>query len=109
MHHIYGALQRNGHRRKVAAVNHVIDADGVDGALHCRGMEGHRVEIELRDVACGRPGHDVGLPGTKAHVLSELVAETVTSRKHRQRSPDVGTNQFKVWESLKTAGENKPR
>src|SRR5438132_13452795 len=108
MHHIYGALERNRHRGKVTAVNHVIDADGVDGALHCRGVEGHRVEIELRDVTCGRPGHNVGLPGTKAHVVPELVAETVTSRKHGQRSPDVGTDEFELGKPFKAAGENKP-
>src|SRR4029077_1895090 len=107
MHHIYRAFERNGHRRKVAAVHYVIDADGVDRALHCRGVEGHRVEIKLRNVACGRAGHNVGLPGAKAHVFPELVTESITSRKHGQRASDMGADQLELGKPFKTTGKNK--
>src|SRR5262249_31422561 len=107
MDDIDGAFERDGHRRKVTAVQHVIDPNGVNGTLHCGRVERNGVEIELRDVTGGRSSHHVRFPWTKTCVLSKLVAETVTPGQHRQRSPNVGANQLELGKTFQAAGKNK--
>src|ERR671918_434106 len=104
---VHGALERYWHRRKITAVNYMVDADGIHRALHSGRMQRNGVEIKLCNVTRRRARHDIRFPRTEAHVFPKLVAESIASWQHRQRATDVGTDYFEFRKFFKAAREDE--